>query len=448
MRMRKKQGHHLRMEVDREQAEVFLQLMKELDDLLEAANEPSAVEILLQRTSQNRVKSWWTFFKNGEVSVALKGIIRPIQTMTKWFLMWFLCTLFFAPPALAQTLQINGKPSDVFIAGEEGYAFFRIPAVVRLGNTQLLAFAEGRKRGRSDTGDIDLVMKRSKDDGRSWGEFQVIWDDGKATCGNPAPIVDEESGDIYLLTTWNLGEDHEKEIIAQTSKDTRRVYLHKSVDNGKTWEIGREITKDVKLPNWTWYATGPGSGIQLKSDLFRGRLMVGCDHIEAGTKKYFSHCIFSDDHGKTWQLGGSSPRDQVNECEVVELSTGQLMMNMRNYDRDQKTRQVMFSSDGGITWYDQQHDSTLMEPICQASLHQSGEFLFFSNPDSPDQRLNMTVRSSADDGRTWSASLVLHSGPSAYSDLVSIGADELGCLFEAGQESPYEKIVFQQILIQ
>ena len=61
--------------------------------------------------------------------------------------------------------------------------------------------------------------------------------------------------------------------------------------------------------------------------------MIPCDHIEAGTRRYFSHVIFSDDRGATWRLGGTTERDQVNECEVVERRDGSLLLNMRNYDR-------------------------------------------------------------------------------------------------------------------
>src|SRR5690606_34728449 len=109
-------------------------------------------------------------------------------------------------------------------------ACYRIPAIIRLDNGDLLAFAEGRKDGCSDTGDIDLLMKRSSDDGHSWSSLQVIWDDGKNTCGNPAPVVDETTGHVALLTTWNLGSDREPQIIDQQSTDTRRVFLVRSTD--------------------------------------------------------------------------------------------------------------------------------------------------------------------------------------------------------------------------
>jgi len=150
-------------------------------------------------------------------------------------------------------------------------------------------------------------------------------------------VVDRQTGTIWLLSTWNLGSDHEKRIIDGTSKDTRRVFITSSTDDGLSWAKPKEITSDVKQPDWTWYATGPGNGIQLSKGKHKGRLIIPCDHIEAGTKKYFSHVIYSDDHGRSWQLGGSTPDDMVNECAVVQLDNGDLMLNMRNYDRTKKT---------------------------------------------------------------------------------------------------------------
>ncbi len=80
----------------------------------------------------------------------------------------------------------------------------------------------------------------------------------------------------------------------------------------------------MKLDNWTWYATGPVNGIQLKRGKNKGRLIIPCDHIEAFNKRYYSHVIFSDDGGLNWKLGGSTLEDDVNECTVVELHNGKI----------------------------------------------------------------------------------------------------------------------------
>ena len=87
---------------------------------------------------------------------------------------------------------------DLYVENTGGYRQFRIPAVVLTSDGTLLAFAEGRKYSGSDTGNIDLVLRRSTDGGQTWNPMQVIWDDGDNTCGNPAPVVDPETGRILL----------------------------------------------------------------------------------------------------------------------------------------------------------------------------------------------------------------------------------------------------------
>ena len=83
---------------------------------------------------------------------------------------------------------------DVFVGGRDGYITFRIPAMVVTRNNVVLAFCEGRKTGILDHGDIDLVLKRSFDGGKTWGRLQVIQGKGFTTWGNPAPVVDRATG--------------------------------------------------------------------------------------------------------------------------------------------------------------------------------------------------------------------------------------------------------------
>lgn len=350
-----------------------------------------------------------------------------------------------------KSLTQNLIDINLFASGTDGYNTFRIPAIVTSPKGTILAIAEGRKNSSSDTGNIDLVLKRSTDNGKTWSSLKVIWDDGDNVCGNPAPVVDYSTGTIYLLSTWNLGSDHESQIINQTSKDSRRVFILQSTDDGQTWSSPMEITTSAKLPNWTWYATGPCHGIQLIKGKNAGRLIIPCDHIEAVNKKYFSHVIYSDDHGKTWQLGGTTPQDQVNECTTAELSDGKLMLNMRNYDRTQKARKVSISSDGGSTWGNIYSDKSLPEPICQGSLlsysiKSTGQTkLLFLNPADENKRQNMTLRMSSDNGATWEKSKVLFAGPAAYADLTQLKNGNIGCLYEAGENNPYQGIKFHEV---
>lgn len=159
-----------------------------------------------------------------------------------------------------------------------------------------------------------------------------------------------------------------KQIIDKTSKDSRRVYVLYSDNDGKSWSTPKEITSSVKHPDWTWYATGPCHGIQLQGKKNKGRLVVAANHMVAGTKTYHSQLIYSDDKGETWKLGGIVNEHGGNESSVVELKNGYLMLNMRNYNREEsKTRSYAISKDGGETVSQMSYLPELIEPICQGS---------------------------------------------------------------------------------
>jgi sialidase-1 len=217
--------------------------------------------------------------------------------------------------ALALDAAGSGPPlagsmsQAVFVQGQDGYHTYRIPALAVTPAGTVLAFAEGRRRSAGDSGKIDLLLKRSTDNGASWSPQQVVWADDDNTCGNPSPVVDRDTGIIWLLMTWNLGKDHERNIESSTSKDTRRVFVTCSSDEGRTWATPREITANVKLTNWTWYATGPGGGIQIQHGIHKGRLIIPCDHTVTGSKDSFSH------NARWWNSPGAN---SCSTCDKVE----------------------------------------------------------------------------------------------------------------------------------
>jgi sialidase-1 len=327
------------------------------------------------------------------------------------------------------------KEQTLFAAGDGGYHTYRIPSLITTKGGVVLAFCEGRKNNRGDAGDIDLVLRRSADGGKTWGKLQVVWDEADNTCGNPCPVVDQKTGTVWLLMTHNLRIDTEAKIVAGTGTGSRTVWVTRSTDDGATWEKPVEITRDVKKPDWTWYATGPGVGIQLRT----GRLLAPCDHKADGGKVRRSHVVYSDDGGKTWRIGGSVG-PECNECQAAELSDGRVLLNMRTF-RKTNRRLVAISSDGGETFGEPADDPALVEPACQASLIRLDKgALAFSNPAST-KREKLTVRFSPDDGKTWPHARLLHDGPAAYSCLTVLPDGHLGCLYECGEKGPYERIV-------
>jgi sialidase-1 len=334
--------------------------------------------------------------------------------------------------------------TEVFRAGEGGYHTYRIPALVVSAKGTLLAFCEGRRGSASDSGNIDVLLRRSFDGGKTWSPVQVVADMGDDTVGNPAPVVDRKTGAIVLLLTSNPGAVTERQIVEGAYPPGRSVWMARSTDDGSTWSAPAEITAQAKRPEWSWYATGPGNGIQLRS----GRLLIPCDHIRRDNRAMHSHAIYSDDGGRTWAIGGVAD-EKTNESAAAEARDGSVILNMRSY-HGRNRRAVQSSRDGGVTWSPLAFDETLVEPVCQASLvsgarpgKRADGTLLFANPAST-KRERMTVRWSGDDGRTWSASKVLHDGPAAYSSLAVLRDGRIGLLYERGERSAYERITFAQ----
>ena len=324
----------------------------------------------------------------------------------------------------------------LFAADTNGYKSFRIPAVVTGAKGTLLAFAEGRKKGTSDTGDIDVVLRRSTDGGRTWGPLRVVVDDGADTVGNPCPVLDRTTGRVWLPLTRNAGTNSVARNKSAFGPGSREVLMCHSDDDGLTWSKPENVSAAVKPDDWTWYATGPGVGIQLKD----GRLVIPCDHRVKGGDDSYSHVIYSDDHGKTWKVGGRSAA-KTNECQVIERDDGSLLLNVRS-QHGKNRRALATSTDRGATWSEIAFDDALVEPTCQASLirveDKGKSLLVFANPAST-KRERMTVRLSTDQGKTWPAARVLYAKSAAYSSLVALPGGQGGCLYE---RDGYKEIVF------
>lgn len=341
----------------------------------------------------------------------------------------------------ASAVELTQKA--IYVQGVGGYNNYRIPSLLTTQAGTLLAFCEGREAG--DSSDIDLLVRRSEDSGKTWSRKQVVWDEGTNVCGNPCPVQDRDTGVIWLLLTWNDSSLSNSELHQGKGDADRRVFVCYSKDDGNTWSKPRDITKTTKKRDWWWYATGPGVGIQLQHGAHKGRMVIPCDFTSKDG--FGSHAIFSDDHGTTWQLGGVI-QGGCNECQIVELADGTLMLNARMQRNGQKKRGIATSNNGGVTWSELRFADALIEPVCQGSFLRYSRAadgdknrLLFSNPASTKGRVNMTVRLSYDEGKTWPISKLLHDGPSAYSCLAVLPNGDIGCFYEGG-ETKYGEMVF------
>jgi sialidase-1 len=331
----------------------------------------------------------------------------------------------------------------------EGYDCFRIPAVVKAGNGNLLAFAEGRNGGAgfcNDRGDIDLVVKRSTDNGKTWSAPQVVIEGFGDTKGNPTPIVIPSTGRIVLLSVMECVKNPDCNRVPRVSI---------SDDNGKTWAAPKVLTTQLGFSAAPeWLATGPSHGIVLTRGAHAGRIVAGMSYTTAG--KNSGALVYSDDQGVTWKRGATdTPATSAmnpQEISVTELVDGKVYAAARNQanngnkclDGGAKNRAFAISSDGGASFSTKfTYEEDLITPVVQASTarmsatDQAGKYnrLLFAGPSVCDRRKELVVRSSFDEGANWqgnAAGTLVWSGDAAYSDMVQLSSGSVGVLYEAG----------------
>ncbi|MCF3125309.1 exo-alpha-sialidase [Streptomyces arenae] len=350
-----------------------------------------------------------------------------------------------------------------FRAGREGYASFRIPAVVTSAAGTVLAFCEGRVGSQEDFGNIDVVLKRSADGGRTWGPLQIVGKNGADLAGNPAPVV-LDTGRVLLVHVRNAASATEDAIRRGTvaAADGRRVWVQHSDDDGLTWSTPREITAQVKRAGWRWYATTPGHALQLTGEHGgrTGRVVVPANHslppagADSGTEGKYNggHCLLSDDAGATWRIGyiddNTDGYVNVNETTAAELPDGRLYFNTRNDSPAPGNRADAHSTDGGQSLVRPfRPQACLTGPVVEGSVLQlrDPDVLLFSGPADPGFRALMTVRRSTDGGTTWQVAHTVDGLPAAYSDLARLDEQTVGLLYETGDFGAYETISFRRI---
>ncbi|MEU5432370.1 sialidase family protein [Streptomyces sp. NPDC020719] len=366
--------------------------------------------------------------------------------------------LFAGPVAsasgpLVSSRALVGAEQVLFRSGVGGYGCYRIPALVKTRAGSLLAFAEGRKSPTcADRGDIDLVMRRSTDDGRTWGPAHVVLegspDDPTApyTRGNPAPVVDRASGNVFLLSTSNEA----------TPTGPRLPWVQRSDDDGVSWSRPRALPT-FSGAHTGWFATGPSHGVQLTEGPHTGRLVVGAhQNPRSGTR--YAGVLYSDDHGATWRASSTANSyvaGSVNpgEVSVAELPGGSVYLASRNEiggSADHRTRAV--SADGGTTVPASTVVSGLITPEVQGSaltLRQTyqrtpGDTMIFSAPSDPSDRKLMRIRYSTDRGTTWTAAPngLISNDRASYSDLAELDTGEIALLYEGGPTNSADEIRF------
>ncbi|WP_061598220.1 SIALI-17 repeat-containing surface protein [Streptococcus oralis] len=452
---------------------------------------------------------------------------------------------------LPEGAKISEK-EDVFKGGmhnqpnKDGIKSYRIPALLKTDKGTLIAGADERRLHSSDWGDIGMVIRRSEDNGKTWGDrvtitnlrdnprasdpsigspvnidmtltqdpetkrifaiydmfpegkgifgmssqkeeaykeingktYQLLYregeqgaytirengtvytPDGKATdyrvVVDPVKPAYSDKGDLYKgdQLLGNIYFTTNKTSPFRIAKDSY-LWMSYSDDDGKTWSAPQDITPMVKADWMKFLGVGPGVGITLRTGPHKGRIVVPVyttnrtNHLNGSQS---SRIIYSDDHGKTWHMGGgvndnrtlydgtvvdSSTMNnyyaQNTEASVVQLNNGDLKLFMRGLTGD---LQVATSHDGGLTWDNNVERYDVPDVYVQmAATHtvQNGkEYILLANANGPGRKNGyIRVARVEEDGQlTWLHHHLIQEGEYAYNSLQQIGPDEFGLLYE------------------
>lgn len=186
-----------------------------------------------------------------------------------------------------------------------------------------------------------IVMRRSKDGGRSWGEPQVLLNGTREYSLLSHALRLTASGKLLHIFVRYSGYDYET---ASPAKSLCEVFAHRSADGGGTWEEPR------KLPTGQRYNGDVLSIEQLRD----GRVVYPFAFLTSTKGQFATSVLYSDDEGATWhrsrstlEAGGGGFESGANEPSLVELPDGRLWMLIRAQTGFQWES---FSTDRGVSW--------------------------------------------------------------------------------------------------
>lgn len=365
----------------------------------------------------------------------------------------------YQPEMTARSKALQRLGVGVRHAGDDNSAAYRIPGLVTTSEGTLLGVYDVRYNSSRDLqGRIDIGLSRSTDGGQTWENMRLPMHFGEwgglpsaqNGVGDPAILYDPIKHRVWIVAVWCHGMGSRMAWHAtkpgMSLYTTGQLVMAYSDDDGRTWSEHINVTEQVKQPEWNFILQGPGRGIAMQD----GTLVFAFQHHSGEKKIPWAGLIYSKDHGKTWTLHEWA-RENTTEAQVVELPSGELMLNMR--DNRGGSRAVSTTADFGRTWVE--HPSSrkaLQEPVCMASLIAvraednvlNRNLLLFSNPNHLKERRNITIKLSLDDGLTWHEDnqvLLDEDTGWGYSCLTMIDDQTVGILYESSQAH----MVFQAV---
>lgn len=361
-----------------------------------------------------------------------------------------------AAPASAGAFTLGNAPFYNLLRarGDNGSYEFRIPGLAVTTNGTLIATFDVRWDSNSDLpANVDVACLRSTDMGNTWGPMITVLDFDKNVSGSSGNgvgdagvLVDRQTGTIWVAALWSYGNRSIAGSLTGTATNrTGQYVLARSDDDGLTWSAPINITEQAKAnTNWGCTFVGPGKGIQLRD----GTLVFPSQHTLPGGGQGKVFFVYSTDHGNTWRVSpdvttNASPT--MNENEIVELNSGQILTTMR-----------MSSDVGGFRGWSTYTPGTglsngswsplllhLPDPRCQATILRYSstldgaprDRLLFSNPSNSvpagyAPRIRQTIYMSEDESATWPVSRQIDA-QAGYSCLAALPDGTVGLFYEA-----------------
>lgn len=274
--------------------------------------------------------------------------------------------------------MIFEKPTEEFFQ-------FRIPGLVITEKGVLFACCECRRyyEGNHDWSMIDLRVKRSADQGKTWETVHTV-ESGGNTMNNPVLIVRGE--ELHFLYCENYGQ----------------LFHCVSTDGGNSWSAAEEITEPFENCGFSFsvLAVGPGHGIVHKGKLL---IPVWFAHNPEDPKAHapsFISTLYSED-GSHWKLGEVLGRGQLpnaSECALAVTKENKVLISIRN---ESKLRALAVSETGYDGWENLHLEGNLPDPVCQGSMCYENGTIYHSNCCNTEVREDLTVKVSRDDFATF-----------------------------------------------
>lgn len=330
---------------------------------------------------------------------------------------------------------------------------YRIPSLLTTSKGSVLAFCE-RRLGLHDHAQNDIVVKRSEDGGKTWGDEIVVFEDGVNSINDPLTVELADGRIMMMFARFPYGR-HARTSgwikIADEGYDDPKAnvltYVTESKDDGKTWSEPRDISRMVKPEHWI-NANSPGAMIQLSQGEYKGRIITGLWGAvnEPGQKgrAWEVVVVFSDDGGNSWNRTPplkDPEKGFPNECQIAEAANGDLVLILRNQGGEvlrnqggEVLRKKAISKDGGRRWSVIETDETLPSVACMGSIVKGpkrgdGWDLWASFPSAKGRR-NGQIAVSQDFGESFEIRKIV-SGDFGYSATqVSPDGKSLLCFYE------------------